>query len=62
VIGSRALSASNPDGTFRQVQNIHMASLAQSIVVLDGNGDAHADLAVIYYIDDTLTILLWTEG
>ena len=60
--GSVSMLLGGSDGTFRQVQNIHMGSLVQSIVVLDVNGDAHSDLAVIDYIDDTLTILLWTDG
>lgn len=60
--GSVSMLLANADGTFRQIQNIHTGSLVQSIVVLDVNGDAHSDLALIDYIDDTLTILLWTDG
>lgn len=60
--GSVSMLLASSDGTFRQVQNVHMGSLLQSIVVLDVNGDARSDLTAIDYINDTLTILLGTDG
>jgi FG-GAP-like repeat len=52
----------NGDGTFQQMQSIHTGSLPQSIVAADLNGDGHPDLAVADYLEDTVTIFLWSDG
>lgn len=49
----------NGDGTFQEIQSIHIGSSPGSIVAADLNGDGHPDLAVADYLEDTVTIFLW---
>ncbi|HEY7373055.1 MAG TPA: VCBS repeat-containing protein [Polyangia bacterium] len=60
--GSISFLQGDGRGGFRQVQNMHTGSEPQSFVARDFNGDGHADLAFVDYLDDTLTILLWNDG
>jgi hypothetical protein len=60
--GSVSVLLGNADRAFRQVHNIRTGSLPESIVAVDVTGDTHPELAVVDYIDYTLTILIWNEG